>query len=378
MSEDLPEDPDAGGPTGPAAADEPDQDVAEDLAAVLASLLDDLCFAELGEALRSVAALRGAQRRRVLATCRAGARLLTLDAADFADVDGIPADLRAEVRRMQFPKEPLGEPRGSLDSLVPLVSLMVESLDVHWQRDHTAYVVLILHLLGEYLPLLAWEPVIGHAGDPLRLRRQTEGTLWATDDCAMPRQRRSAAERVVAMDPDSSGGGVHPEQWQAYLDRWHSRVSAALQQCALRPGDGRPNPDDAGCDKACAMVTRLDDGVLGDLAARMALAKVFSESPVVALRHSAPVGHFFGVPDRDEVRQAWEETVQRLCREWGGQGPWGGNPVGGGLSESPGEPLPGLVALLSAVAGREVRSATVLHRVADDIRTVLEELADSS
>lgn len=347
---------------------------AEDLAGVLASLLDGVRFADLEVALRSVESLQGADRRRVLALCRAGARLLELDAADFAGVEAVPADLRADVEAMQFPRGADDEPRGSLDSLVPLYGLMLESLAVRWDRGETVYVLLVLHLVAEYLPLLAWEGRLGHAGDPLRLRRQVTGSLWGTEDCPAPGHRRSAATRVLDLDI-GSGGGVPPQQWRAYLDRWHARVAGHLRQCALRPGDGRPNPEGAGCDRDCGVMSLAGDRV-DDLAARMTLATDFADSPVVALRHSAPVGHFFGVPDREEVLEAWDESVTRLCRDWGADRAHGGNPVGGGLAPDVGEVLPGLHSLVSAVAGRPVAPTGVLARLRDEVARSLADLLD--
>lgn len=357
-----------------AGRDDDSADCAEDLAAVLATLLDDARFGELVEALRSVEQLSGARRRRAVGLCRAGARLLQLDAVGFDEVEGVPRDLAAEVGSMRFPSAYEEPGRGSLGSLAPLYGLMLEALEVHWARGDTAHVVLILHLLAEYLPLLVWEPVLGHAGDPPRLRDHVAGTLWATTECPMPRHRRSAAERVLAMVPDETSGPVPPEQWRSYLDRWHARVASGLRQCARRPGGGRPAPGDAGCDRPCGVVTVLADDVREDLAARMALAANFADSPVVALRHSAPVGHFFGVPRQDDVSEAWQETAAWLCRPWTGQGPFGGNPCGGGLRARPDEPLPGLEHLLSAAAGRQVRRSSILARLRAEVSGVLGDL----
>lgn len=367
--------PDAGQVEAAPDRDLASDDSAEDLAGVLASLLEEVRFAELAVVLRGVDALAGEDRRRVLALCEAGNRLLKLDAADFAEVDGVPDGLRADVLAMQFPQRPDGEARGSLESLLPLYGLMLEALAVHWDRGDTVYVLLVLHLMAEYLPLLAWEGQLGHAGDPLLLRPQVEGTLWGTSECPMPGHRRSAATRVLAMDVDKPGGGVHPQQWAAYLDRWHARVSGALRQCASRPGDGRPNPQDGGCDRECGVIA-LAGAAVPDLAARMALATDYAGSPMMALRHSAPVGHFFGVPDGAEVRASWDQTVAWICRGWRGDGPHGGNPVGGGLTVDGDEPLPGLHALLSVVAGRPVAPSRLLGRLRDEVAAAVAGLLE--
>ncbi|GAB2692209.1 hypothetical protein [Thalassiella azotivora] len=370
-----------------------DGDRAEDLAAVLGSLVDDLRFAELAEALRSVEGLDGATRRHVRSLCHAGSRLLSLDAAGFADVP--PGDpLHGALAPLQFPSEAVGGPRGSLDSLLPLYGLLLECLDVHAARGETAAVALVLHLLAEYLPVLAWEPVLGHAADPVRLAGHVAGTLWGTDRCPVPPNRRSAAQRVLAMRPGATGQvapgpvtpePVAPEQWRAYLDRWHARVAAHLRQCALRPGQGRPNPASAGCDLACGVVTRLAPDVLDDLATRMAVVHAFRRSPVVALRHAAPVGHFFGVPDGEDVARAWAQTVTRLTRDWAAGGSRVGladgaaglrNPLHEGVRARDGEALPGLAHVLSVAAGRPVRASTVLHDVGHAVRGLLSPLLE--
>ncbi|HEX5533257.1 MAG TPA: hypothetical protein VFX33_05900 [Actinomycetales bacterium] len=354
---------------------DPQADCAEDLASVLASLLADMRFAELGHSVRSLDALRGRDRARVLELCEAGRRLLDLDAVGFGEVDGVSPDLRAAVLAMQFPPRADTLERGSLTSLAPLFGLMLECLNLRWQRKETSFVTLLLHLMAEYLPLLAWEPVLGHAGDPLRLRHWVTGTLWATPECPAPQHRKSAAERVLFLRPESPDG-VQAEQWKVYLDRWHARVAGMLRQCALRPGDGRPNPESGGCDRPCGVVTKLDDATLADLAARVALATAFADSPVVALRHAAPVGHFFGVPEQDEIALQWKVTVERLCRPWGGSGDGCdvGNPTGGELEVDEDEPLPGLTAFLSVVAGRPIRPTTLLSQLREDISRVLSPL----
>jgi hypothetical protein len=354
---------------------DPDADCAEDLASVLATLLGEMRFAELGQTVRSLDALRGHDRGRVLALCEAGRRLLDLDAVGFGEVAGVSPDLRDAVLAMQFPPRADATERGSLTSLAPLFGLMLECLELRWQRDETSYVTLLLHLMAEYLPLLAWEPVLGHAADPLRLRPWVTGTLWATAECPAPQHRKSAAERVLLLRPESPDG-VQAEQWKVYLDRWHARVAGMLRQCALRPGAGRPNPESGGCDRPCGVVTQLDDDTLADLAARVALASGFADSPVVALRHAAPVGHFFGVPERDEIAQQWKVTVERLCRPWGrpGEGCDVGNPIGGELEVDEDEALPGLIGFLSVVAGRPIRPTSLLSQLREDISRVLSPL----
>jgi hypothetical protein len=108
-----------------------------------------------------------------------------------------------------------------------------------------------------------------------------------------------------------------------------------------------------------------------DLDARVRLALLYRDSPVVALRHNAPVGHFFGVPSTAEISEAWLRTWARVSEPW----PDGSNPLasaGGGAPE-PGEALPGMSALVSAVAGRTVGPGTLIRDIGADIAAALAE-----
>ena len=51
-----------------------------------------------------------------------------------------------------------------------------------------------------------------------------------------------------------------------------------------------------------------------DLDARVRLALVYVGSPLVALRHHAPVGHFFGVPSVQEISAAWLADLDEAHR----------------------------------------------------------------
>jgi len=92
---------------------------------------------------------------------------------------------------------------------------------------------------------------------------------------------------------------------------------------------------------------------------------------VVALRHHAPVGHFFGVPSTTEISDAWLRTWQRISAPW----PDGSNPLaeaGLGAPEAD-EALPGMSALVSAVAGRTVGPGTLIREIGADIADALAE-----
>lgn len=297
-------------------------------------------------------------RRRVGQLAHAGERLLELDAEDFdvlAEGGWLPDTVTTQVRAAQFPRTPAGTERGSLASLVPLYELMLEALSARWRRREPSNVVVLLHLISEYLPLLAWEKTLGHAGDPARLAPfvHATGSRWGhRRGCDHTAAHRSGALRVAGAATGDA------ETFTVYLDRFHSRVSEALARCAARPASGRPSVPGT-CRQPCSVWTQLPEDARADLGARIHLARMYAESPAVDLRHHAPVGHFFGVPAPEEILDAWNRTWRRLIRRWED----GANPLSGARRGRAREPLPGLSALVSAVAGRPVRAGSVLRTI---------------
>ena len=247
---------------------------------------------------------------------------------------------------------------------------MLEVLQVRAARREPLQVVVTAHLIGEYLLQLAWEGTLGHAGDPLALGAFVARSRWGTDDPACPHSSalRSTARRAVnACAGDQAA-------YTAYLDRFHSRQGDALGVCALNhatiePGH-RPDVGDT-CPNPCNFVTDLPHQHRLDLDARVRLALLYVDSPIVALRHHAPVGHFFGVPSVAEISAAWVRTWDRVSTQW----PDGHNPLlrVPALASSPAdEALPGMAALVSAVAGRPIGAASLLGSIAADIERELD------
>jgi len=302
-------------------------------------------------------------------------RVLDLDAEDFGLLASAFATAWAgRLTASSFPAEARSPSRGALGSLVPLYELMLEVLDVRDARREPLQVVVTAHLIGEYLPQLAWESTLGHAGDPLRLAETVGGSRWGTEDPACPHSSalRSTAKRALhACSGDEAG-------YTAYLDRFHSRQGDALAVCAVNsatvgPGE-RPDVGDW-CPAPCAFVTRLPLEHRRDLDARVRLAKLYVESPVVALRHHAPVGHFFGVPSTAEISEAWLRTWEKLSTPWHD----GANPLllgTGGSEAAAGEALPGMAALVSAVAGRPLGPGRLLRDIGDDVGRALAAAED--
>ncbi|WP_433473580.1 hypothetical protein ACQPZP_32860 [Spirillospora sp. CA-142024] len=293
----------------------------------------------------------------VAALCAFGQRVLDLDAEDFGmpeDVGEVPQDLLDRARASRMPQAPRERPRGALASLRPAYALLLEVIAIRWHRRDMAALVAAVHIAGEYLPMLAWEPVLGHAGDPALIGAAVDGEgsrFGVTVEPGSPRMcdhtrpERSACERTlrVAKEP--------PPGWRAYLDRQHSQVASALGVCAAR------------CRTPCTVVTRLDDLVRAGLAERCRLASDFTDGALVKLRHAAPVGHGFGVPSPEEVQTAWARSRRSLSH----------HPLGkAALADADDSyPLPGLPALFSAIATADLHPDTLLHDVTKRIMSTL-------
>ncbi len=300
---------------------------------------------------------------RQLAT--AAKRVLDLDAEDFGPIAaGFRQPWAAELAAARFPLEPRERNRGALGSLVPLYELMLEVVQLRSARHESLQVVVTAHLIGEYLGHLAWQGTLGHAGDPARMRASTDG-LWGTDDPDCPHtsaQRATAKRSLNACDGDVAG-------YTAYLDRFHSRLGDALSVCAMNhatiEAGQRPDIGET-CPTPCSFALRPSREHRRHLDARVRLARIYQDSRIVALRHHAPVGHFFGVPSVAEISEAWLHTWDRLTQQW----PDGANPL---LAPDapriavPDEALPGLSALVSAVAGRPIGPGHVIEDIGADV-----------
>jgi hypothetical protein len=294
----------------------------------------------------------------VAALCAFGQRLLDLDAEDFGmpePAGEVPADLLKRARASRMPQTPRERPRGALKTLRPAYALLLEVIEIRWRRREMAALVAAVHIAGEYLPLLAWESVLGHAADPARLAKAVGGPgsrfgvpfePGAPRACDHTRPQQSAAERALRV------AGEPPEGWRAYLDRQHSHVAAALGVCATD------------CRTPCSVTTDLVDEVRDDLSERCRLATEFASGALVRLRHAAPVGHGFGVPSADEVLAAWARTRHSLRHQERGRKALAG-------ADADPYPLPGLPALFSEIATVEIVPDTLLAEVANRVAALV-------
>lgn len=302
--------------------------------------------------------------------CAFGQRLMDLDAEDFGEKDAatdsntehgvasevsgdeVPPALRERALACRMPQSP-GEPhRGALGSLRPVYRLLLEVIDAHFRRRETTAVVAAVHIASEYAPLLVWERVLGHAGDPARLAEAVTGpdSAWgdfANRECPHTKSEKSATKRVLTVFRENSVG------WRTYLDRQHSNVSHALAVCA------------AECNHPCFVYKRLSDEESEVAKSGSRLALTLNDSAIVKLRHSAPVGHGFGVPSPSELLEAWGRTRDSLAR----QAPQ--------IAEDDGYPLPGFATLVSTLAGQELPPDTLLADTASTIAGLISQSSSS-
>ncbi|MFF4622421.1 hypothetical protein [Nonomuraea jabiensis] len=310
---------------------------------LLVALARRYAFADLGAL---------APAAEIAEVCEFGQRLLSLDAEDFAaEAKGVPADLRRRARACHMPQTPREQPRGALESLRPAYDLLLEVIAVRWHRRELSPMIAAVHIASEYLPLLAFEPQLGHAGDPARWPEglSAPGSRFGVigdRECDHTKSEQSATNRTLRVSLEPGEG------WRAYFDRQHSQVAGALAVCV------------ATCRNPCTAVDWIEPEPRADLHVRARTALTFADTPLVRLRHAAPVGHGFGVPSPEEVLDAWERSRAALDK----------NPVGAAAMKDDGFPLPGLPSLFSAVAAAPIEPATLLSGVSEHVVGLLQRL----
>lgn len=338
----------------------------ETVGEVLVALAGRYSFAEVAALVEAGAGapLPASDGARIDQLCAFGQRLLDLDAEDFGNPDAaadanvehffadlvpgdrVPAELVSRARACRVPQRPREKQRGALGSLRPVFRLLLEVIEARWRRRETAALVSAVHITSEYLPLLVWEQVLGHAGDPARLAPQVSGDGSRWGDPENSRCPHTGAEKAAAQHAVRAAGEPVPA-WRAYLDRRHSLTSHAFAVCAGR------------CDEPCTVLTRHPGPARQVLRDGCRTALAYADSPIVALRHFAPVGHGFGVPSPREVLAAWERTRTLL-----------GTHQPAVLADD-GYPLPGLPSLFGALAGVPLAPDTLVAATAAALVTAL-------
>ena len=326
-----------------------------EVAALLAEGIDGRAFS-----VRTIAQLQQ--------LCAFGQRLVELDAEDFGVADAtlasnvehevaarvaqvmVPQALRKRAIECRMPQAPREMPRGALASLHPTFRLLLEVIDVRFRRGETMGVIAAAHIASEYAPLLVWERVLGHAGDPALMAQAVGGihSSWGHFEdlsCPHTKAEKSAAKRVLHVSQENAVG------WRAYIDRQHSVVSQALATCA------------AGCPQPCTVYTRLSPhhAEIVRIGSRIALG--LNGSALIRLRHRAPVGHGFGVPSRAQVLEAWDHTRESIGR------------LAPSITHDDGFVLPGFAHLVSTLAGQPMEASTL---IGDTAAAIIELLPDAA
>ena len=292
---------------------------------------------------------------------RLGEAVLNVDTHDFeswCQDEQIPQHIRDDLALRTWPLKMQDEATGALHSLIPTFELLLEVFETRILKGDISMGLSIIHLMTEYLPLLGWEKVLGHAGNPKQLAEYLSqpNSMWQTDACPLNRQQRKAFANVITANQSQ-------KNWRIYLRDSHSRVAASLSICARVPN---PSSDVSG-QRTCRTPCAIRKGNT-DLAWAMVLTRRLKDSSLLTLRHDAPVGHFFSVPQEPEILASWETTWQGLIADRD-EAPQTQNPLRkvtrtGALACFP--------ELLGVVAGLEsaMQPSNLVTKIATEIKTL--------
>ena len=245
---------------------------------------------------------------RIRNLARLGEAVLNVDTHDFeswCQDEQIPKHIRDDLALRTWPLKMQDIAVGALDSLIPTFELLLEVFETRILKGDISMGLSVIHLMTEYLPLLGWEKELGHAGNPKQLAEYLSqpNTMWQSEACPLNRQQRKAFANVITAN-DSQ------KNWSIYLRDSHSRVAASLSICASVPNPTSEVSGQRTCRTPCAIRKGNKD-----LAWAMVLARRLKESSLLTLRHDAPVGHFFSVPQEPEILASWETTWQGLIAD---------------------------------------------------------------
>ena len=292
---------------------------------------------------------------------RLGEAVMNIDSHDFeswCQDSQIPQHIRDELALRIWPMTPQDEAVGALHSLIPTFELLLEVFETRILKGDISMGLSIIHLMTEYLPLLGWENDLGHAGNPKQLAEYLTqpNAMWQTEECPLNRQQRKAFENVVSAY-DSQ------KNWSIYFRDNHSRVAASLSICASVPNPMSQESGQRTCRTACAIRKGNKD-----LAWAMVLVRRLKDSSLLTLRHDAPVGHFFSVPQEPEILASWETTWQGLIADRD-EAPEAQNPLRGITRTGA---LAGFPELLGIVAGLDgaMRPSNLVSMIATEIKSL--------
>jgi hypothetical protein len=292
---------------------------------------------------------------------RLGEAVLNVDTHDFeswCQDAQIPKHIRDDLALRIWPMQRQENSVGALHTLIPTFELLLEVFEIRILKGDISMGLSIIHLMTEYLPLLGWEKELGHAGNPKQLAEHLSqpNAMWQSDACPLNRQQRKAFANVITAN-DSQ------RHWNIYLRDNHSRVAASLSICA-----GVPNPaSDVSGQRTCRTPCSIRKGNT-DLAWAMVLVRRLKESSLLTLRHDAPVGHFFSVPQEPEILESWETTWQGLTADRD-EAPQAQNPLRNVVRTGA---LAGLPELLGVVAGVEgaMQPSNLVSKIVAEIKVL--------
>lgn len=304
--------------------------------------------------------------QQIRALAELGDAVLNIDAHNFENWlshQFIPEEIKSELALRVWPIKRTETAVGALKSLLPTFELLWEVFEVRVLKGDVTMALSIVHLMAEYLPLLGWEKTLGHAGNPIQLAQHLtqDGVMWKNEVCPLNRQHRRAFDSVLeASDSEKN--------WNDYLHDTHSRVASALTLCAGVPN---PLPGPSG-QRTCRTVCTVRSGG-SDLAWAMVLVRRLRDSSLLMLRHDAPVGHFFSVPDEKEILRTWETTWEGLLADRD-EAPAQTNPLRGVTRTGA---LPGLPELIAVVVGRPEMDRLEPSNVIGKISQSIQDLTNS-
>ena len=292
---------------------------------------------------------------------RLGEAVLNVDTHDFeswCQDEQIPQHIRDDLALRTWPLKMQDEATGALHSLIPTFELLLEVFETRILKGDISMGLSIIHLMTEYLPLLGWEKELGHAGNPKQLAEYLlqPNSMWQTDACPLNRQQRKAFANVITANQSQ-------KNWRIYLRDSHSRAAASLSICA-----SVPNPASDVCgQRTCRTPCAIRKGNT-ELAWAMVLTRRLKDSSLLTLRHDAPVGHFFSVPQEPEILASWETTWQGLIADRY-EAPQTQNPL---RKVTRTGALAGFPELLGVVAGLDsaMQPSNLVTIIANEIKTL--------
>lgn len=251
---------------------------------------------------------------RPLQLCEVGYRVSQLDGEDFEQLShtpGLPSDVASFLKQCSWPTSLADADGTALDDLIPTFQLLLEIAELKTVRRDWPDVLAVIHLISEYLPLLAWQPVLGHAGRPDKLQATLVGRSMHHKPCSLNNMQHSQIESLLSLRLRDESFDL-----DEYVRKDHSRMADALTECSGRMNLAnnltsvvfvRMELNHSKVPEESASIREKED-----LAFRTSIARAFSESAIVHMRHTSPVGHFFAVPGKSKVTKEWYKSTVKI------------------------------------------------------------------